>query len=80
MDERELNKWWNDLTEDVKEIMFLEYAYEKMKSKCECDYKNLHRWKSKGISLTGYDCALQEIFQYSQCKKVIRIDLVEINE
>jgi len=36
-------------------------AYKLMDSKCDKDYKNKHRFTSRGISLTGYNCGLEEI-------------------
>lgn len=53
-------------------------AYKKMDGKCEQDYKKKHRWEHKGLSLTGHDCSMQEVFQCHQCRKIIRIDVEEI--
>lgn len=55
-------------------------AEELMDTLCERDSKQHHRWDRIGVSLTGYNCALEEIFQCYQCKKILRIELEELHE
>lgn len=47
-------------------------------SKCEKDYRKIHDWESKGIVLTGQGYVIQEVWKCSQCKKIIKENLEQL--
>jgi len=46
-------------------------------SNCEHDYKNKHRWESKGVISDKYG-TVWEVFKCSQCCKIISEELEEL--